>query len=86
MCIRDSNELHKLGTNLNGDLGSNFFNLEGVEVTKVGDENSSTQISVAGLTDTKLGESFTVSYDASEKIWNLKNNSGVELGKFENHF
>ena len=84
--VSEFNELHKLGTDLNGDLGSNFFNLEGVEVTKVGDENSSTQISVAGLTDTKLGESFTVSYDASQEIWNLKNNSGEELGNFENHF
>ncbi|MFL2794743.1 MAG: flagellar hook-associated protein FlgK [Paracoccaceae bacterium] len=84
--VSEFNELHKLGTTLDGDLGSNFFNLEGVEITKAGDESSSSQISVAGLTDTKLGESFTVAYDASEEIWSLKNNLGVELGNFENHF
>ena len=77
--VSEFNELHKLGTTLDGDLGSNFFNLKGVEITKVGDENSSSQISIAGLTDTKLGESFTVAYDASQEIWSLKNNSGVEL-------
>ena len=33
--VSEFNELHKLGTTLDGDLGSNFFNLRGLRLTKL---------------------------------------------------
>ena len=84
--VSEFNELHRLGTDLDGNLGDDFFSLEGIQVIKVSDEDSQSQISIAGSTDNKLGESFTISYDASQKNWSLKNVSGEVLGQFENAF
>lgn len=84
--VSEFNELHRLGTDLDGNLGDDFFSLEGIQIIKVADEESQSQISVAGSTDNKLGESFTISYDASQETWSLKNVSGEVLGQFENAF
>ena len=32
--VSEFNELHNLGTNLNGELGGDFFNLDGVKILK----------------------------------------------------
>ena len=84
--VSEFNELHNLGTNLNGEIGGDFFNLDGVEIVKVSDQNSESQINIAGLTDTKIGQSIAVAYDASEEMWVLKNGSGLEIAQFENSF
>ena len=84
--VSEFNELHNLGTNLSGELGGDFFDLDGIEIIKTGDEYSASKISIAGLTDTKSGENFTVSYNAADENWSLKNNSGEEIAAFEDTF
>ena len=84
--VSEFNELHNLGTNLNGELGGDFFNLDGVKILKTSDEYSTSQINIAGSTNTKNGESFKVDYDASKDIWSLKNNFGEEIAEFRDTF
>ena len=84
--VSEFNELHNLGTNLNGELGGDFFNLDGVQILKTSDEYSTSQINIAGSTNTKNGESFKVDYDASKDIWSLKNNFGEEIAEFRDTF
>ncbi|MBU95180.1 MAG: flagellar hook-associated protein FlgK, partial [Balneola sp.] len=84
--VSEFNELHNLGTNLNGELGGDFFNLDGVKILKTSDEYSTSQINIAGSTNTKNGESFKVDYDASKDIWSLKNNFGEEIAEFKDTF
>ena len=84
--VSEFNELHNLGTNLNGELGGDFFNLDGVQILKTSDEYSTSQINIAGSTNTKNGESFQVDYDASKDIWSLKNNFGEEIAEFRDTF
>lgn len=84
--VSEFNELHNLGTNLNGELGGDFFNLDGVKILKTSDEYSTSQINIAGSTNTKNGESFQVDYDASKDIWSLKNNFGEEIAEFRDTF
>ena len=84
--VSEFNELHNLGTNLNGELGGDFFNLDGVKILKTSDEYSTSQINIAGSTNTKNGESFKVDYDASKDIWSLKNNFGKEIAEFRDTF
>ena len=84
--VSEFNELHNLGTNLNGELGGDFFNLDGVKILKTSDEYSTSQINIAGSTSTKNGESFKVDYDASKDIWSLKNNFGEEIAEFRDTF
>ena len=80
--VSEFNEAHSFGVDLNGELGGKFFSLDGVKVEKQGTTQSSSQISLSGKTEKLLGQKLEIDFTAAEGSWTLKNNLGVELGKF----
>ena len=84
--VREFNEAQTFGVDLNGELGREFFSLDGTKIEKQGTMLSSSQISLSGNKDQYLGQKLEVSYSAADETWTLKNDLGNELGKFEDFF
>jgi flagellar hook-associated protein 1 FlgK len=84
--VGEFNEAHTFGVDLNGELGGKFFSLDGIKVEKQGTNQSSSQISLSGKTEKLLGQKLEIDFTAAEGSWTLKNNLGIELGKFVDFF
>ena len=80
--VHEFNEAHTFGVDLNGELGGEFFSLDGVKVEKQNSVQSSSQINLSGEIENFLGQKLEVDFSAAEETWTLKNDRGNELGKF----
>ena len=81
--VSEFNEAHTFGVDLNGELGGEFFSLDGVKVEKQNSVQSTSQINLSGKTEKFLGQKLEIDFSAAEEIWTLKNDRGNELGKFK---
>ena len=81
--VGEFNKTHKMGVDLNGEVGKNYFSLDGIEIEKKGEMTSSSQINVAGEVDRLIGKSFRIDYSAADGLWTLRDNRGIELQTFE---
>ena len=81
--VSEFNEAHTFGVDLNGELGGEFFSLDGVKVEKQNSVQSTSQISLSGKMEKFLGQKLEIDFSAAEEIWTLKNDRGNELGKFK---
>ena len=61
---------------LNGELGGEFFSLDGVKVEKQNSVQSTSQISLSGKMEKFLGQKLEIDFSAAEEIWTLKNDRG----------
>ena len=80
--VSEFNEAHTFGVDLNGELGGEFFSLDGIKVEKQNLVPSSSQINLSGNTEKFLGQKLEIDFSAAEETWTLKNDRGIELGKF----
>ena len=80
--VSEFNEAHTFGVDLNGELGGEFFSLDGIKVEKQNLVPSSSQINLSGKTEKFLGQKLEIDFSAAEETWTLKNDRGIELGKF----
>ena len=81
--VSEFNEAHTFGVDLNGELGGEFFSLDGVKVEKQNSVQSTSQINLSGKMEKFLGQKLEIDFSAAEEIWTLKNDRGNELGKFK---
>ena len=63
-----------------------FLTWTELKFLKTSDEYSTSQINIAGSTNTKNGESFKVDYDASKRHLEFENNFGKEIAEFRDTF
>ena len=80
--VREFNEAHTFGVDLNGELGGEFFSLDGVKVEKQNSVQSASQLNLSGDTEKFLGQRLEIDFSAAEEIWTLRNDRGNQLGKF----
>ena len=80
--VSEFNEAHTFGVDLNGEIGGEFFSLDGIKVEKQNSVPSSSQINLSGKTEKFLGQNLEIDFSAAEETWTLKNDRGDELGKF----
>ena len=81
--VREFNEVHRFGVDLNSDQGADFFTLDAVEMIKTSPRGSTAQLRVGGNLNEFMGESFVVKYDAKNELWSLSRETGDVLKEFQ---
>ena len=81
--VREINEVHAFGVDLNGKVGEQFFTLDGTQIEKYGDMKSSSQLDISGSIQKLIGNSYSLNYSAAEDKWILRNQQGIEVERFE---
>ena len=78
----EMNELNQVGVDLNGDIGTRIFSLDGVSIRKSSTRNSDVQLQISGFSDDLVGKAHTLSYSADTGSWILVNGDGETLADF----
>jgi len=81
--VAEINEIQKSGIDLDGEVGSEFFNLNATEIQKFSSAGSNVQLQVSGLSEQFLNKTLSIEYVAEKDFWTLSNDAGHIIGEFE---
>ena len=81
--VSEFNESHRFGVDLKGNAGRDFFSMDAVEIKKVSNRESTSQLRVEDGSAGLMGKSFVIEYNAKIDRWLLLNESGKTLKEFQ---
>ena len=80
--VKEINEVHASGVDLDGEVGKDLFSLASFAVVKSAAPQSTSQLSVSGDGEKFIDQTLKLKFSAADQQWTLHSSDGVLLDQF----
>jgi len=84
--VAEINEIHTTGVDLNGDIGQELFKLNSIDIVKISDLGSSTQLAVSNISNVNIESPLNIIYVAENDNWQIKTRDNALLATFKGSY